>query len=140
MAEVWDFISSPNNLKDITPPEMGFTVTSAEDMSKMYAGMIITYKVKPVLNIPVTWVTEITAVKENEYFVDEQRFGPYSLWHHKHFTKPIEGGVLMTDIIHYKLPFGVFGTIGIGFVKKKLNQIFNFRFKAVEEKFGKFKG
>jgi ligand-binding SRPBCC domain-containing protein len=135
--QVWDFISQPANLKEITPSYMGFDIKSQEDLSKMYAGMIISYAVKPLFNFPLRWVTEITHVQDKEYFVDEQRFGPYALWHHKHFIKPIEGGVLMTDIIHYKLPLGFLGDIGSGFVRGKLKEIFDFRFAAVEKKFGK---
>ena len=135
--QVWDFISQPANLKEITPSYMGFYIKSQEDLSKMYAGMIITYAVKPLFNIPLRWVTEITHVQDKEYFVEEQRFGPYALWHHKHFIKPIEGGALMTDIVHYKLPLGFLGDIGAGFVRGKLKEIFDFRFAAVEKKFGK---
>src|SRR5690349_17354727 len=84
LQEVWDFISSPANLKEITPPHMGFVVTSNSGPEKMYPGMIITYKVSPLLNIPLDWITEITQVKELDYFIDEQRLGPYAMWHHQH--------------------------------------------------------
>jgi ligand-binding SRPBCC domain-containing protein len=103
----------------------------------MYAGQIIEYTVKPVLGIPLYWMTEITQVKDKEYFIDEQRFGPYSLWHHQHHFKAIDGGVEMTDIIHYKNPLGIFGKITNAlFVKNKLKGIFDYRFKKVEEMFG----
>lgn len=137
---VWDFISSPANLKEITPPYMGFEVTSNSGSEKMYAGMIITYIVKPVLGIPIHWMTEISQVKEKEYFVDEQRKGPYKLWHHQHKVEPIKGGVLMTDIVTYIPPFGIFGALANKlFIKKKLKQIFDFRTVAVEKKFGVYK-
>ncbi len=139
MDQVWDFISSPNNLKKITPPYMGFDVKSNSNSDKMFAGMIITYIVRPMFNFPVNWVTEITHVREGEFFVDEQRMGPYKLWHHQHKIEPIEGGVLMTDIVTYIPPFGFIGSIAnFLFIRKKLNEIFQFRTKAVEEIFGKF--
>lgn len=137
--EVWDFVSSPANLKDITPAYMDFKVTSNSGSDKMYAGMIITYTVKPVLGIPLKWMTEISQVKDKEYFVDEQRMGPYKLWHHQHKLEKIDGGVLMTDIVTYIPPFGFIGAIAnILFIKKQLQQIFDYRTKAVDEKFGKW--
>ena len=138
VEQVWDFISSPANLKKITPEYMGFNITSKLLSEKMYPGMIISYKVSPVLGIKMTWVTEITQVKEKEYFVDEQRVGPYAMWHHEHKIEPIEGGVLMTDIVSYKPPFGILGSIANTFlIKKQLKQIFDFRTVAVEKMFGK---
>jgi ligand-binding SRPBCC domain-containing protein len=139
MQTVWDFMSSPKNLQKITPPEMGFLITVDTPIDKMYPGLVISYKVSPLLGIKMNWVTEITHVKDLEYFVDEQRFGPYSFWHHKHFIEPIEGGVKMTDIIHYKLPLGVLGDIANSIlVKKQLNQIFEFRRKKLIQLFGDF--
>lgn len=91
---VWDFISSPGNLKRITPPYMGFEVTSKSGSEKMYAEMIVTYIVRPVPGIPMKRMTEITQVKERAYFVDEQRMGPYKLWHHQHKIEAIDSGVL----------------------------------------------
>ena len=136
--QVWDFISSPANLKKITPEYMGFNVTSKMLSEKMYPGMIISYNVSPVLGIKMTWVTEITHIKEKEYFVDEQRVGPYSLWHHEHKIEQIEGGVLMTDIVSYKPPFGILGTFANSFlIKKQLKKIFDFRTVAMENVFGK---
>jgi ligand-binding SRPBCC domain-containing protein len=136
--KVWDFISSPANLKKITPEYMGFNITSKLLSEKMYPGMIISYKVSPVLGIKMTWVTEITHVKEKEYFVDEQRVGPYTMWHHEHKIEPIEGGVLMTDIVSYKPPLGFFGSIANSvLIKKQLKQIFDYRVNAVEKMFGK---
>ena len=120
LEKAWKFFSDPKNLKDITPNEMNFNIISGADKS-IYAGQIIQYKVSPVLGINLKWVTEITHVKENEYFVDEQRFGPYSLWHHKHFFKKINGGILMEDIVDYKIPYGLIGQFAhVIFVKKKL--------------------
>lgn len=137
--EVWNFISAPANLKKITPEYMGFDITSEMLSEKMYPGMIITYRVSPVLGIKMNWVSEITHVKEKEYFVDEQRSGPYSIWHHEHKLEPIEGGVLMTDIVSYKPPFGVLGSIANSLlIKKQLEEIFDYRTNAMENVFGKW--
>lgn len=132
----WEFFSNPGNLKDITPANMGFTVISKYHGSKMYPGQLIEYKVSPVLGIPLYWMTEITHVEDKKYFVDEQRFGPYSLWHHQHHFKEVRGGVEMTDIVHYKIPFGFLGDIANSiFVEQQLKGIFDFRYKKVEEMF-----
>lgn len=140
LAQAWDFISLPMNLKEITPAYMNFQVRSSSFKEKMYPGMMITYKVSPVLNIPLNWCTEITQVDYLRYFVDEQREGPYTIWHHQHHLQEIEGGVLMTDIIHYKVPFGIFGKIANAlFVRSQLKSIFEFRFKKIEEIFGTMK-
>lgn len=131
----WEFISNPRNLSDITPPDMKFEVTS-EVPEKMYAGMIITYKVRPLFGIPVSWVTEITHVNEPDYFVDEQRFGPYSFWHHSHFIKPVEGGVEMEDIVYYKLPFSFLGKLVQPLlVRRRLESIFSYRKSVLEKMF-----
>jgi ligand-binding SRPBCC domain-containing protein len=136
---IWDFISSPYNLKEITPEQMGFTVTSNTGIKKMYPGMIITYKVSPLLGITLNWVTEITHIRDKEYFVDEQRIGPYTMWHHEHKIEPIEGGILMTDIVTYQPPFGILGAIANSlFIKNQLQQIFDYRILALEKKFGIF--
>ena len=138
ISEAWDFFSSPKNLQHITPPAMGFNIISKHQSDTMYAGQIIEYTVKPVLGIPLYWMTEITHVDDKKYFIDEQRFGPYSLWHHQHHFKLIEGGVEMTDIVHYKMPFWFLGDIANSlFVKKQLKDIFDFRFTKVEALFGK---
>ena len=138
VTEAWEFLSDPRNLKIITPDYMGFHILSGADRS-MYSGQIIQYIVTPILGIKTKWVTEITHMVENEYFVDEQRFGPYALWHHKHFIREIPGGVEMEDIIDYKVPFG---WIGQWFqpllVKPKLNEIFNYRTQKLEALFGAF--
>ena len=135
LATCWDFFSSPNNLNKITPKEMGFDVLT-EGVENMYEGLMIEYKVRPLLNIPLRWITEITHVKYQEYFVDEQRKGPYKIWHHEHHFKEVQGGVEMTDIVSYELPFGILGKMAHPLVvKKKLDQIFAYRFKIVDELF-----
>ena len=140
LDQIWDFISSPRNLKEITPDYMGFDITSKDTPDSMYPGLIITYKVSPLLGIKTNWMTEITQVREKEFFIDEQRIGPYKLWHHQHFVEEIEGGVLMRDIVTYQPPFGFLGAMMNSLViQKKLKEIFDYRFKAVEQKFGEFK-
>lgn len=137
--EAWNFLSDPKNLKRITPDYMGFKIISGDDRD-MYPGQIIEYIVTPVLGIPTKWVTEITHVVDRQFFVDEQRFGPYALWHHKHFIKPIQGGVIMEDIVHYKLPFGILGQLVHPIiVKPKLNEIFKHRERTLIELFGEYK-
>jgi ligand-binding SRPBCC domain-containing protein len=138
VEQAWEFLSSPKNLKTITPDYMGFNILSGADRP-MFPGQIIQYIVTPVLGIKTKWVTEITHVKDKEYFVDEQRFGPYALWHHKHFIKAIDGGVEMEDIIDYKVPMGILGQLVHPIlVKPKLEEIFNYRTTKLEELFGKY--
>lgn len=132
--EVWTFFSNPNNLSEITPKHMNFKITSGK-VGKMYAGQIITYKVNVLPAIKSNWTTEISQVSEKEYFIDNQLFGPYKLWHHQHHFEENESGVLMTDIVTYKLPFGIFGNIVSGFIKKKLYEIFSYRKQVIEERF-----
>ncbi len=137
----WEFFSNPANLQAITPKNLGFKILSKHHGDKMYPGQIIEYKVSPVLGIPMYWMTEITHVKDKQFFVDEQRFGPYQLWHHQHHFKIVEGGVEMTDIVHYRNPLGFLGNIANTlFVKAQLTKIFEFRFKVVEDLFGKWPG
>ena len=134
--EVWDFISSPGNLKDITPEHMGFDIISENLPEKMYPGMIIAYRVKPLAGIPVTWVTEITHIVDGRFFIDEQRIGPYSFWHHQHFIEPVTKGVLMTDIVTYKPPFAFLGSIANSlFIHRQLESIFTYREKALNKIF-----
>ena len=140
LEQAWDFFSSPLNLAKITPKKMAFIITSDYTAGqKMYQGMIITYKVAPLLGIKIDWMTEITHVKDGEYFIDEQRFGPFKFWHHEHHFKAIEGGVLMTDKLIYGMPFGILGQIANAItVSKQTEEIFTYREKAVEELFGKY--
>jgi ligand-binding SRPBCC domain-containing protein len=139
LDQAWDFFSSPINLKEITPDYMDFRVTSDPEFAgRMYAGQVITYTVRPIMGIPLFWMTEITHVEDHQFFVDEQRQGPYSIWHHQHHFKAIEGGVEMTDLVHYKIPLGPLGVIAYHlFVRRQLEGIFDFRYKVLEERFGK---
>lgn len=134
---LWDFISSPKNLKEITPDFMGFDITSKNLEPTIYAGMIIEYKVSPIMGIKMDWVTEITQVKEGEMFIDEQRFGPYKFWHHTHKISPIDGGVMMSDVVHYLPPMGIIGRMANSLIiKKRLNQIFEYREAELKKRFG----
>ena len=136
MEAAWDFFSNPANLFEITPDNLAFKTISKQHGDKMYPGQVIEYKVSPLLGIPLYWMTEITHVEHHKYFVDEQRFGPYSMWHHQHHFKVVEEGVEMTDIVHYKLPFWFFGDIAHSlFVKQELKKIFDYRFNAVKKYF-----
>lgn len=136
--EAWTFLSDPKNLKTITPDYMSFDIISGAEKS-MFAGQIIQYIVTPIFGIKTHWVTEISHVKDKHYFVDEQRFGPYALWHHKHFIREIDGGVEMEDIIDYKIPFGAVGRMFHPIlVKPKLTEIFNYRTEKLNQLFGKY--
>lgn len=135
MAQAWDFFSSPRNLNEITPDDMTFVITS-QAPEKMYEGLLITYKVSPFLNIPMNWVTEITHIREPFYFVDEQRIGPYRMWHHEHHFREVPGGVEMTDILHYGVGMGFIGRLASWlFVDSKVKAIFAFREQKLKEMF-----
>lgn len=139
LQEAWDFISNPKNLAVITPDSMRLKTISGDER-KMFAGQIIHYVLTPLLGLKVSWITEITHVADKNYFVDEQRDGPYKLWHHKHFLKEIPGGVEMEDIIDYQLPLGILGRLAHPFlVKPKLKEIFTYRENKLKELFGEMK-
>jgi ligand-binding SRPBCC domain-containing protein len=141
LEQAWDFFSNPNNLLTITPPFLNLKITNQVYGDEIYSGQMITYKVKPLLGIPLFWLTEIRHVERLKVFVDEQRRGPYKLWHHQHHFKAIEGGVEMTDIVHYALPFGALGRMAHAIiVKGQLNKIFAYRYVKVQELFGKWEG
>ena len=134
--EAWKFLSNPRNLKIITPSYMSFDLISGAE-KPMFAGQIIQYLVTPILGIKTKWVSEITHFEEKKYFVDVQLYGPYALWHHKHFINKIEGGVELEDIIDYKVPLGILGQMVHPFiVKPKLEEIFNYRQQKMIEIFG----
>lgn len=139
LDKAWDFFSNPLNLREITPAYMDFKVTSDPDfLEKMYTGQIITYTVRPLLGISLFWMTEIKHVQDKAFFVDEQRVGPYNIWHHQHHFKAIPGGVEMTDLVHYQIPFGPLGRLANWlFVRRQLEGIFDYRWKVLEERFGK---
>ncbi|HRG33899.1 MAG: SRPBCC family protein [Saprospiraceae bacterium] len=139
LEDIWNFISSPKNLKTITPPYMGFDILTENLPEKVYPGMLIEYHVSPLLGIKMKWLTEITHIEEGKYFVDEQRSGPYKIWHHEHHLEAIPNGVLMSDLISYVPPFGFLGDIAQSlFIKNQLDGIFNFRYKKLIEMYGAF--
>jgi ligand-binding SRPBCC domain-containing protein len=141
LAAVWSFFSDPSNLKKITPEYMRFNVISPFSSDTIYAGQIIEYKVSPVSGIPLYWMTEITHVKDQQYFIDEQRYGPYSMWHHQHHFRVIEKGVEMTDIVHYKIPFWFLGDAANAlFIRNQLRTIFSYRYQKTADAFGEWPG
>lgn len=137
LAEAWSFFATPTNLNKITPPEMKFKVLS-EVPEQMYEGLIIRYEIMPMLNIPMHWVTEITHIKPLQFFVDEQRQGPYNIWHHEHHFAEVDGGVMMTDILHYDIGKSIFGWLaGHLFVHRAVRQIFDHRKVVLDELFAR---
>lgn len=137
IEEAWKFFSTPRNLAVITPPEMGFVIRQPFDNKDAYAGQRITYTVKPVLGIPLTWVTLIEDVEAPYKFVDTQLKGPYTRWWHQHTFEPMDGGVMMRDRVEYELPLGPLGDLAHGiFVKRKLQGIFDYRTTTLERLFG----
>lgn len=135
LEEAWDYFSTPVNLNEITPADITFEILGSLP-KKMYEGMLINYKIAPLFNIPLSWTTEITHISPKEYFIDEQRFGPYKLWHHEHHFEEVQGGVCMTDHLYYDIGKGVLGDIaGFLFVHKKVKGIFDFRFQKLEQLF-----
>jgi ligand-binding SRPBCC domain-containing protein len=135
LDEAWDFFSSPKNLNEITPPDMTFKILY-DIPEKMYAGMFISYKISPMFNIPLDWVTEITHVADHQFFVDEQRMGPYAIWHHEHHFEEHPEGVKMTDILHYHVGMGPLGWIASKlFVDAKVKGIFDYRYKKLQQLF-----
>ena len=133
LNEAWDFFATPKNLNEVTPDDLVFEITSKVP-DKMYEGLMITYKIKPLLNISINWCTEITHIKDMHFFVDEQRKGPYNIWHHEHHFKAVEGGTLMTDILHYDIGKWIFGWVaGKLFIDKQVEKIFSYRYKALEK-------
>ena len=133
--EVWEFFSTPRNLEKITPEKLKFQILN-NIADKAYPGQIIAYKISIFPPVQTKWVTEITQVKEKEFFVDEQRYGPYAMWHHEHHFKSEGDKTVMTDLIYFKMPFGILGKIVFNlYAKKKLTEIFTFRKEEVLEAF-----
>lgn len=131
----WDFFSRPENLAKITPAALGFEITSPPQQ-EMYAGMIVSYRVRPLAGIAVPWVTEISQVRQPHFFVDEQRSGPYRFWHHQHHFEAVGSGIRMTDLVHYQLPFGLPGQLLLGrLVARRLDAIFTCRERVLAELF-----
>lgn len=141
LEKAWKFFSDPHNLITITPPFLNLKITNELFGHEVYTGQVMMYTVKPLFGVPVSWMTEITHVERHKLFVDEQRKGPYQLWHHQHHFKVIEGGVEMTDLVHYRLPFSFLGDIAHTLtVRKKLSEIFAYRYFKINELFGDWPG
>ena len=141
LEKAWNFFSDPNNLLTITPPFLNLRLTGSVFGTEVYSGQVMTYTVKPLMGIPLSWMTEIKHVDKGKLFVDEQRKGPYRLWHHQHHFREIDGGVEMTDLVHYRLPLGWLGQAAHGlFVKNKLREIFQYRDQRINEQFGAWPG
>lgn len=139
LEKVWDFFSRPENLMKITPEGVFKSIQTDLEGVEMYEGMLIQYTIAPILNIPMNWVTEITHIKDKQYFIDEQRFGPYAFWHHQHHFEAIDGGTRMHDILHYKVPIPILGDLAdLLLVDRQVEQIFTYRDKVVAELFGSF--
>lgn len=139
LSACWDFFSSPANLKVLTPEHLDFNITNLNDSKKMYPGQIITYTIRPILNIPIEWVTEITQAQQPDYFIDEQRFGPYKFWYHEHRFNAIANGVEMIDTIYYQLPCGILGKILNSIkIKHDIECIFSYRKAKLEKMFGPY--
>ncbi len=137
LPDVWDFFSNPANLARITPPALNLQPLSPVE-PRMYEGQIIVYRVKPFLQIPLTWVTEITHVREHDYFVDEQRLGPYRIWHHEHFFREVSEGVAVEDRVSYLLHGWAFGKVlNSMFIASRLRSIFAYREQAIRGIFEK---
>ncbi len=135
--QIWGFFSRPENLQKITPAEMNFQIQTDLQGKDMYEGMMIVYKVSPFKGVPMTWATEITHIKPGIHFIDEQRIGPYAMWHHEHWFEPIEGGVRMTDLLHYAVAMGPIGQFANALiVNKKVDCIFTCRTKVIEKLIG----
>lgn len=136
LDQTWDFFSSPENLNKLTPANMGFDILTPKPLPKMFEGQIIEYKVRPVLNIPIYWKTEITEVKPKHFFIDNQIKGPYKLWKHKHTFEELDNKVKMTDHVTYTLPMGLIGSFAhILYVKQRLADIFDYRYTVVNQIF-----
>ena len=136
LDEAWDFFSSPTNLAEVTPEHLGFKITNSTGQGKMYEGMLITYIVKPILGIPMRWCTEITHIEPGKHFIDEQRFGPYTCWHHEHHFEEVDGGVIARDLLFYGIPLGPLGQIANAlFVRKQIDEIFRYRKEVTDKLF-----
>lgn len=139
MHQAWSFFSDPRNLKVLTPPSLHLEIQSEEKLpQEIYEGMIICYQVQVLPFLKNRWVTEITHLEKHQYFIDEQRFGPYAFWHHQHLFSEDPKGVIMEDVVHYKVPGKILGDLLLSrYVRKELNKVFTYRAKTLE---GLFKG
>ena len=133
LMQCWDFFSDPRNLEKITPSSLRFRIKT-ELPSQIYPGLMIQYTVSPLFGLPLNWLTEIVQVDQPRYFADEQRSGPYRLWHHEHFFRELsDGRVEVRDLVHYAPPFGPLGAIiNAIIIRRQLAKIFDFRARKLE--------
>ena len=133
---LWEFLSTPVNLNDLTPPELHFQILS-EVPEKMYNGLTILYEIQIPFFGKRRWLTEIKHIEEGTFFVDEQRVGPYKLWYHQHRIEALDKKSRMIDRVCYQLPFGVLGLLVHRlWVKNMLETIFSYRTTRLAERFG----
>ncbi len=136
LESAWRFFSDPRNLPEITPPDMHFRITG-EPAAEAYPGMIISYRLIPLAGLEVSWLTEITQVNAPYYFADEQRAGPYGLWHHEHHFRAAADGVEALDIVHWSLPLDPLSApLARWLVAPRLRGIFSFRAAQLSARFG----
>jgi ligand-binding SRPBCC domain-containing protein len=139
LQQGWEFFSTPANLEKITPPSLALKIKHHHDQKIIYPGQIIVYSVEPLWKISMEWITEIVAVQKPVYFIDEQKFGPYTFWHHEHWFTSIPNGILIEDVIYYKVPFGMIGKALHHFkIRKDLFNIFSYRNQILEKLFGSY--
>lgn len=137
--DVWAYFCDPKNLNEITPPDMNFEIVQGGDAA-MYKGQIIEYRVEFIRGVRSLWLTEIAHVRDGEYFVDEQRIGPYRFWYHEHIFEKVPNGTKMTDCVTYAIPFAVLGdAVNAVWISKRLKNIFDFRKRKIAELFGEAK-
>ena len=137
IEQCWEFFSNPANLKVLTPPSLRMDIEEKDNSPKIYPGMILSHTIRPFLNIPLQWISEITHILPFQYFIDEQLYGPYKFWHHEHRFRPSTKGVEVSDTIHYMMPYGYLGQAAhrLG-IKQKIEEAFVFRKNTLEELFG----
>ena len=139
VQKVWDYFCDPKNLNEITPADMNFEIVQGGNV-KMYEGQIIEYRVEFLRGVRSLWLTEIAHVRDGEYFVDEQRVGPYRFWYHEHMFEKVLNGTRMTDRVTYVIPFGMLGDLlNAVWISRRLNHIFDFRRQKIVELFGEAK-
>ncbi|MEY3882665.1 MAG: hypothetical protein RIQ94_3461 [Pseudomonadota bacterium] len=136
IQDAWSFFSSPYHLNDITPDFFHVTITSKVP-EKIYAGLMISYQMKAVFGIPMSWLSEISHCNEPKRFVYEQRIGPFKFWSHEVCLTEQQNGILLEDIMFYAMPLGWLGQlINRALIADKLERIFDTRHAYLQNKFG----
>lgn len=136
VEKVWEYFCDPRNLNRITPPDMNFEILWGGD-DRMYEGQLIEYRVEFIRGVRSRWLTEISHVRQCEFFVDEQRLGPYRFWYHEHGFEGTPSGTRMTDRVTYVVPVGFLGDmLDRLWIAARLSQIFDYRRKTIIQLFG----